>query len=142
VRNNQPPHRSSIQFEGSSAFGAAEAYYRQSEQRLARYFEVSDEEYVFITAQPDCDTAWLEKLTLEQVRLLDQNEEVSFLESRNYRWECGCDQDKMMNVLAPTMKSSPAALFGNDASLRMNCPRCGQRYVVTRESMEAYINQK
>lgn len=142
IRKNQLPHRSSIQFESSSGFIAAETYYRQSEQRLARYFEVSDEEYVFITAQPDCDTAWLEALTVEQVRILEQNEEVSFLESRNYRWECGCNQDKMMNVLSPAMKSSPKALFGSDATLRMNCPRCGLPYILTRESMEAYIKRK
>jgi molecular chaperone Hsp33 len=142
VRNNSLPHRSTIQFEGSSAFIAAETYYKQSEQRLARYFEVAPEEYVFISAQPDCDTAWLQSLTLEKVQKLDQQEELSLLESRNYRWNCGCNEHRMMTILSPSMKSSPEALFGGAATIKMTCPRCGQRTIITRESMEAFINQK
>jgi molecular chaperone Hsp33 len=142
ARKNQLPHRSSIQFEGSSAFLAAETYYRQSEQRTARYFELAEEEYVFISAQPDCDTQWLESLTVENVQTLEQDEEMSLLESRPYRWSCGCDQDRMMSVLEPSMKSNANTLFGGEASLRMSCPRCGQKYIITREALEAFIKKK
>ncbi|MDZ4788362.1 MAG: Hsp33 family molecular chaperone HslO [Blastochloris sp.] len=141
VRPNQLPHRSSIQFDGADGFKAVEAYYKQSEQRPAHFFEVADEEYLFVSAQPDCDVAWLESLTLEQAQNLEQNEVFSLLEMRNYRWECGCTHEKMMDILAPTMRSDAGALFGGDAALRMTCPRCGKRYAITRESMEALIKK-
>lgn len=142
ARTNQLPHRSSLHFDGDNAFRAAETYYLQSEQRLARYFESPDEEYILISAQPDCDLEWLEKLTIEQVDDLEKNEEFSLLEIRNYRWECGCTHEKMMNVLEPSMRGAGDALFGNDSTLRMTCPRCGARYVITRESMDALVKKK
>lgn len=64
IRGNQPKRRSVIDFKESDLFPAVEAFYRQSEQRICRYFQVDDEEYWFLTAQPDCDEAWL--LGLEQ----------------------------------------------------------------------------
>jgi molecular chaperone Hsp33 len=38
------------------------------------------------------------------------------------------------------MRSDPEGLFGEDALLRMGCPRCGARHIVTREALEAYIS--
>ena len=45
----------------------------------------------------------------------------------------------MMQVLAPVMRQSAEDLFGDEHSLRMSCPRCGARYAITRESMEAFV---
>jgi molecular chaperone Hsp33 len=70
---------------------------------------------------------------------MDQAETLSLLETRRYRWECGCTQERMLAVLAPIMRRSPDELFEDEPLLRMSCPRCGARYIVTREAMEAYI---
>jgi molecular chaperone Hsp33 len=37
------------------------------------------------------------------------------------------------------MKRDAEALFGDEAAIRMSCPRCGARYMITREAMEAHI---
>lgn len=145
VSGNEPLRRSVVTFEADDSFGAVEQFYRQSEQRLARYFDLGDEEYVFITAQPECDLAWLESLTTEQVRRLNETEKLRLLEERKYRWECGCNQERIMNFLGPAMRSDPEELFGGEEALRIHCPRCGARHMVTREAMEAYVvkaNQK
>ena len=131
--------RSAIDFEGTEPFRIVEQYYRQSEQRPARYFRHGPEDFVMITAQPDCDLAWLEALDDEQVRALDGAEKLSLLEERRYRWECGCTQERMLAVLAPIMRRDADALFGDDALLRMSCPRCGARHTITREALEAYV---
>jgi molecular chaperone Hsp33 len=34
------------------------------------------------------------------------------------------------------------ALFGEDTTIRMKCPRCGARHTITREAMEAHIAAK
>jgi molecular chaperone Hsp33 len=47
----------------------------------------------------------------------------------------------MMGVLAPVMVQDAASLFGDEPAIRMSCPRCGARYTITREAMEAHVKQ-
>jgi molecular chaperone Hsp33 len=142
VRGRDPARRSVINFEGSNPFQAVETFYQQSEQRLGRYFNYENEDFVLISSQPQCDTVWLENLTETDIRILDEQEELSLLEERRYRWHCGCSQEKLHHWLAPTMKTDAEGLFAGDPSLRIHCPRCGALYVITRESLEAYVSRK
>lgn len=139
VRGNQPKRRSTVTFEGADPIAAAEKFYTQSEQRLARYFQIAEEEFVMVTEHPDCDLAWLRGLTVDDVRALDTAETLALMERRIYRWHCGCNQERMMEVLAPTMRQDPEELFGDEPKLEMRCPRCGARYAITREGLEAFV---
>jgi molecular chaperone Hsp33 len=139
ARGPESPSRSATEFEGSDPFRAVERYYTQSEQRPARYFRHSAEDFVMVSAQPGCDVEWLEALTDEAIRTIDETETLALLEQRYYRWECGCTQERMLAVLEPIMKSDPEGLFGDDPLIRMSCPRCGARHTITRETMEAYV---
>ena len=138
----QDARRSAVEFTGNDIFRAVEQYYTQSEQRLARYFQHGPEDFVFISAQPQCDRDWLEGLDDAAILTLDQNEELSLLETRRYRWECGCNQARMFAVLASIMKTDPEGLFGDDPVLRISCPRCGARHTITREALEAYVTDE
>lgn len=138
VRGNQPKRRSTVSFEGNDPIKAVEKFYAQSEQRGARYFQLAEEDWVMISEHPDCDLTWFAALTTDQVRTLDQTETLAPMERRIQRWHCGCNQERMMEVLAPTMKQDPEALFGDDAKLEIRCPRCGARHTITREAMEAF----
>lgn len=139
LRERYDPRRSVVEFETPDVFRAVEEYYLQSEQRPARLFQHSEEDFVLVAAHPDCDTTWFDALTDEDIRYLDTRETLSLLETRNYRWDCGCNDQRMLQVLAPIMRSQPEELFGDTSTLRMSCPRCGARFVVTRETMEAYM---
>ena len=75
--------------------------------RLGRYFQHGPEDFVFVSAQPQCDLAWLEQLDDAAILTLDQTEQLSLLERRSYRWECGCTQARMFAVLASVMKTDP-----------------------------------
>jgi molecular chaperone Hsp33 len=138
VRGASSPGRSTVEFKGDSVLSAAEWFYSQSEQRVARVFEIHPEDFVMISAQPDCEEGWIESLTMSDVRELDSREVLSLLETRKYRWECGCNQTRMLDVLVPILKSDPEGLFGEDPAIRMSCPRCGMKYVITRETLEAH----
>jgi Disulfide bond chaperones of the HSP33 family len=131
------PRRSAVDFEGADIFRAAEQYYLRSEQRLARFFEHGDEDYVFVSAQPDCDEAWLRSLDNAAIRKLDQTETLVLLERRAYRFECGCNQDRMLRVLLPPFQRDPEGLFEGGQVVRIHCPRCGARHAITREALEA-----
>jgi molecular chaperone Hsp33 len=139
VRGRQPKRRSTVAFTGADPLTAVEKFYAQSEQRLARYFQLGEEEFALVTEHPDCDLAWLRGLTVEQVRNLEATETLALMERRIIRWHCGCNQARMMEVLAPTMRQDPAELFGDQPKLEIRCPRCGARHAVTREAMEAYV---
>ncbi len=139
VAPDQPPRRSVVEFSGENFLQAAEAFYRQSEQRPARFFRHDEEDIVLIVAQPDCDLEWLHTLDEASVRRLDQDNELGLLEQRRYRLECGCNQDRMLAMLAPLMRNQAKELFEDEEIIRIHCPRCGARYAITREAMEARL---
>jgi len=142
VRGKDPKRRSAVNFTGTDPVAAAEQFYAQSEQRGARYFDLGEDQWTLFTEHPDCDLEWFRALSLEQVCGLDTAETLAPIERRVYRWHCGCNQQRMLEVLAPTMKQDPESLFGPDEKLEMRCPRCGARYTITREAMEAFVAQK
>lgn len=141
VRGNQPKRRSTIEFTGNDPFVGVEKFYAQSEQRRARYFQLAEEEFAMVTEHPDCDMKWLDGLTTDTVRAAENHETLALMERRICRWHCGCNQQRMMEVLAPTMKQDPEALFGEDPKVEIRCPRCGARHTVTREALEAFITK-
>jgi molecular chaperone Hsp33 len=142
VRERADSRRSAVEFTGADVFRAVEQYYVQSEQRSARYFQYGPEDFVFVSAQPQCDLGWLESLDDAAILTLDHTEELSLLELRRYRWECGCTQQRMFAILANIMRTDPEGLFGSDEALRMSCPRCGARHTITREALEAFVSEK
>lgn len=139
VRERAESRRSTIEFIAREPFSIVEEYYARSEQRPARYFRHGPEDFVMITAQPGCDVDWLQTLTDGRVRALEENETLSLLEERSYRWGCGCSQERMLALLAPIMRADPAELFGEENLIRISCPRCGALHLITRDSMEAYV---
>ena len=141
VRGNQPKRRSAVTFTGSDPMAAAENFYAQSEQRGARYFQLDAEEFALVTENPDCDLTWFHGLTAEGVRGLVGAEALAPLERRIYRWHCGCNQTRMMEVLAPALQDDPDVLFGGEPKLEIRCPRCGARHAITREALEAFVTR-
>ena len=139
VRGREPKRRSAVNFTGADPLAAVEEFYLQSEQRGARLFELGEEEFALVSEHPDCDLAWLRALTADQVRDLATTETLAPLERRTYRWHCGCNHTRMLEVLAPAMKSDPHGLFGDGEKIEIRCPRCGARHAITREAMEAFV---
>ena len=72
VRGQEAARRSATEFDGADVFRAVERYYEQSEQRPARYFRHGPEDFVMVSAQPDCDVAWLGSLDDERIRRIDR----------------------------------------------------------------------
>jgi molecular chaperone Hsp33 len=133
------PRTSTVEFNGSNIFRATEHYYLQSEQRVGRYFDYGDEEYVFISAQPGCDLPWLEALDTEAIRELDKREQLSLLETRFYHFECGCTERRIWQVLAPHCRGGAEELFGAEEHIDVSCRRCGSNYRIQREQFEAFL---
>ncbi|MFM1851694.1 MAG: hypothetical protein RIS54_1378 [Verrucomicrobiota bacterium] len=138
VRDRGAPRRSTVEFNGSDPLAAATAFYTQSEQRAARFFQLGEEDFALLTEHPDCDLDWLQGLTPEDVARLDETETLVMMERRIQRWHCGCNQERMLQVLLPVMQTDPEGLFGGDPKIEIRCPRCAARHAITREALEAY----
>ena len=142
VRGHEPKRRSAVDFAGTDPLGAAEVFYSRSEQRPGRYFQVGEEEFILLSAHPDCDAAWFADMTAHEAGAVENVETLVLMERRIYRWHCGCNQKRMMEVLAPTMRDAPEELFGPNEKIEIRCPRCGARHAITREAMEAFVAAK
>ncbi len=139
VRGKEPKRRSAINFVGTDPMRTVEDFYTQSEQRAVKFFQVDEEEFVMVAEHPDLDRAWFDALTIESVKAMEKAETLALMETRIYRWHCGCNQKRMLEVLAPAAKQNLADLFEADEKLEIRCPRCGARHTVTREAMEAFL---
>jgi molecular chaperone Hsp33 len=64
------------------------------------------------------------------------------MERRHYQWRCGCSERRIFQILAPGMLDNPDELFAGEDSLRLDCPRCGAHYRITREALEAYAAER
>ena len=133
----KPPRRSVVDFHETSLLRAVEVFYSRSEQRTVRFFWHGDEDLVMIAAQPDCDEEWLAGLTTESILTLDRDVDLGLLEKRNYSFSCGCNQERMLDLLLPVFQRQADELFHGKPTLSMLCPRCGARHVLTREALEA-----
>ncbi len=140
VCGNEEPRRSLVDFRNADIMAAVEHFYAQSEQRPARYFQIGDEDFVLVVAEPDCDLDWLGALDDNLVKVLDEKEELSLLEQRRFKWWCGCTQERMLEVLAPSYQMDPEAIFAGHDVVRISCPRCGGRHTITKEALEAFIS--
>jgi molecular chaperone Hsp33 len=139
VCGNEEPRRSLVDFRGTNIMVAVEHYYVQSEQRPARYFRIDDDDFVLVVGEPDCDLEWLGGLDGNAMKIVDEKEVLSLLEQRRFKWGCGCNQQRMLEVLATSYQGDSEAIFAGEDIVRISCPRCGGRHTITREALEAFV---
>ena len=139
VRRGREPHRSVVGFDSSDIFEAVETFYRFSEQRPARFFEVEPDQFAILAAHPDYDEGWFASVTLEDMRTLEEREEIVDIEKRGVFWSCGCNQPRILKALLPSYLQDAEELFLGEELIEVNCPRCAGKYRISKEMMEAYV---
>jgi molecular chaperone Hsp33 len=139
---DREPSQSMIEVTECNFIKVAEQYYRDSEQRMGRYFREENDSFVLVTAQPDCDLEWLESLDDAAIRVIDATETLSLLETRQFRFFCGCSDTKILSILAALSEETIMSLYGDAEVIPASCPRCGARYAITREALEAYLSER
>ncbi len=135
IVRNKEPQTSVIPLPESDAESWVQTYYRQSEQRIARAFDLGNDHFALITAQPDADHDWLTELTPEDVRRIDTTEQVKVLETRRFVFRCGCTVEKILPVVQ-AMKHDFADILSEQGYLEASCPRCGARYRLTADMFQ------
>lgn len=126
------PRTSTMEVIGRDPVVWISQFYDQSEQRPARAFRLEDENFALVAAQPDCDLEWLESLDEEAVANILTTEETKGMETRRFRFNCGCTIDKILPILGG-WKDRLDDLFEAADFINIQCPRCAAKYRVTRD---------
>jgi molecular chaperone Hsp33 len=126
------PSTTTLEIEGKDPVAWLSQFYDQSEQRPARAFRLEDENFAIIAAQPDCDLEWLASLEAADVEKITRTEETTLLESRKFRFFCGCTLERILPILGG-WRERLDELFGDADFISIQCPRCAAKYHVTRD---------
>ncbi len=129
--NLREPRATNLEIVGRDPIAWMSQYYEQSEQRPGRAFRLDDENFALVAAQPDCDMPWFDSLDEAAVANIDTTQETKLLETRRFRFECGCTLEKILPVLGG-WKDRLDELFAGKDDLTVECPRCAAKYRVTR----------
>lgn len=137
TRPDHQPRQSMIEFHGTDMLKAVEQFYTSSEQRLTRFFRLDDEEFVQISAEPDCDDVWLSELALENVLEIEATEHLTLLETRGYVFDCGCSVERLMPIIMRLPEDDLDHIF-SDGIAQITCPRCGSVYRTPKASFDEW----
>lgn len=135
IRQGKEPQTSVITLDGTRAEDWVESFYRQSEQRAARAFDLGNDRYALLTAQPDADHDWLSELTAQQVSAIPETEETKRLETRRFQFRCGCTLERLLPVIR-SLKKDFADEISEQGFIEANCPRCGAKYKITAQMVQ------
>jgi len=138
-RGRGEPHLSVITVSGFDVLGILEQYYAQSEQATARFFEQDDDEFAMVMALPGVDDEWLRALTRETAREFIAGPQTNHIEERTVAFGCSCNVERILEIVAGIFREKEAELFGDDAQVEVQCPRCGRAYDLTREGFRAEL---
>ncbi len=134
IRDGKQPQTSVIILHGDTPENWVEDYYAQSEQRPARCFDLGNDSFCLLAAQPDADLEWLRTATADTVRQLEEAEETRTLETRRFRFHCGCSVEKIMPAIQ-AMKGDLADLLSENGHIEVTCPRCAAEYRITTDML-------
>lgn len=129
---DREPRLSTIELDTVDPLRWIEEFYQSSEQRPCRAFRLPDETYVLLAAQPDFDGDWLESVDEADVLRVEQLEETKVLETRKFRFHCGCTLDRILPALG-AWQDKPQELFQGAKEIVIQCPRCAAKFTVTRD---------
>ena len=132
-RRAEEPFRSVIDVKGHDVLFILERYSLQSDQASARFFEVSDDDYLMVAALPTDERDWI--ASLDRNSALELLDGLPPLDERSFWFQCGCDPDRMKATIKTLFEGRLDELFGGDDSVEINCPRCGRTWSLARDAL-------
>ena len=84
-------------------------------------------------AQPDCDVDWLQGVSAEEVAGMVSDNSLPPLEVRRCMFCCGCTPEKIAAAIGGAVCGRLEEIYGQDAHINVDCPRCGLRHELPRE---------
>ncbi|MCB9834007.1 MAG: Hsp33 family molecular chaperone HslO [Planctomycetes bacterium] len=123
-----------IDTEGLDLLLILEDYCARSEQSPARFFELGGDDYLMVVSLPVEDRGGLEGLDRDRARELFERSRP--LDDKRFRFLCGCDPQRMRQVIQGVFAGRLDELFGDEAAVQVSCPRCGRGWSLRRDQIE------
>lgn len=121
-----------IDVEGVDVLLIFEQYCRRSDQTNARFFEITDDEYLMVASLPvDDDGEWIG--ALDRDAALARLSEIRLLDERRFWFQCGCNPEKIFRTVRGIYEDRADELFRGEDSVTVSCPRCGRNWRIARE---------
>lgn len=136
-RPKHEPSRSMLDFHGLDILKTMEEYFIRSVQIPTRFFELAPDDFLMAQGMPRVDRAWMESLDKNSVSKHIEQNEMESIEERKYKFNCGCNAEKILSVLKGMFKNNPLDLFADAEKIDATCPRCGKKWVISKDEFNA-----
>ena len=140
-RPESTPRLSTLPVEGVDIFAMVEEYYERSEQRPARFFH-EEGRIVFAQPLPGADPSFLADLQSPAAFALAREETSRVLCRRDVSFRCGCNNNRILEVVSKVYGNDSSSLFGADPAVHIECPRCAAGYRLPREEYDEYVARR
>jgi len=138
--------RSAVDVEGSDVFRIVEQYCARSDQQSARFFfdgeggSSGGKSVALLSSLPDADLEWFQAVGGEEIFSLVRDGSLKLISERRISFHCGCDTDRITKVVVDLYKDVPEDLFRGDPDVEAECPRCGTKHRISRQSFEKFLS--
>lgn len=132
TRRKESSFRSAIEIQGLDVIDHFNQYYVTSEQKAARFYEISDVEFMMIFGLPVQTHEWMEAVDITAARSMPL-EKLKRLDEPVFWFQCGCDPEKMITAVRSIYQGKTEELFQDDPRVQLACPRCGRKWWLTKE---------
>lgn len=128
---------SAIQSESSEISQIVEHFYQMSEQLPVRIRIAPDSDTTqMLAAMPGHDRQWSEEVSFEEA--FAEAESGKLMRRCGFEFNCDCSPEKLVPFFRTIEASEIEALFGDDDSLIVTCPRCGRHFPITRDDLKLH----
>ncbi|MBK9384076.1 MAG: Hsp33 family molecular chaperone HslO [Planctomycetes bacterium] len=136
-RRGAPVQQSTIDPSGTTAVGLVAEFFARSQQNPGRLFYDPREEIAqLLVAVADHDLAWLRALDgIPEGHLIPEDHLPTrrpIHDPQLLQYRCGCSSERIRKVVLSAAGDNVAAVFGNEAEVEVECPRCGRSVVLRR----------
>jgi molecular chaperone Hsp33 len=134
IESCRPKHKATrgiVEFKGDDILQAFERYYASSIQLKARLFELEPNRFFLLQGLPRAEKNCLKNMALNEAQELAK-QPLEPIEDRTYRFQCGCNKKKIMQILRSMFQKKPEDLFQGDKEVETQCPRCGRNWLINR----------
>ena len=132
LRRGKRPHQSVFEPESSEPRAIIREFLQRSQQTDGRLFwDENSGRAQLLMWLADGDREWFQRIdgATPDGALVEESEfgeKRPILAPQPWRYGCGCDPDRVREALLAAANGKVPALFGAEAEIEVECPRCGR----------------
>lgn len=135
-KGKAPMTQSLFEPEDPNPSAAVAQYFEHSVQTQTRIMLDEDASGILVQALPEGDLGAVRMFSdgalMAEIRRMADEEMLKPVGEVLIFYECRCDDEMVLNMMTSLPKADRKAVWGDERSLSIECPRCGRVYEITR----------